>query len=151
MGYDMRNSHPDGEISYFQANIRSMRMLREVLEEAGVLDVSIEHPPFVKVSEEEQDRDENAWDVANAAVISFRSTDPTKVHVDKFCSNDGWHVVPEECILIGTKLQELLDSKREVMCSVGWSNEEHPMNRDFVQEFATYCLFSAKYGGFKVR
>lgn len=112
MGYDMQWEKDDSDDGYHRANISGMGFLRWAMDEAGVLDWDAEQPPWP-----EDNEDEAAHEEAVKPVLSFRSKDPGKVPGEKFCSNDGWYVVPEESRTISTGMSAWLNlpGAREVL------------------------------------
>ncbi len=72
--------------------------------------------------------------------LSFRSINPSFVPSWKFGTNDGWHVVPEECIVIADAIAQTL--KR-------WT-EDHPRWKDIVIRFEAFNRDCAKYNGYTV-
>lgn len=83
-----------------------------------------------------------------------RGLDPNKVLLTKFCSNDGWVVVPEECMLISEALGRLLDRmyKKPELTShlgelTGWSTAECLM---WVRQWQIYNFVASQSGGYEV-
>lgn len=70
--------------------------------------------------------------------LSQRSRKQGKVPAFKFGSNDGWHVTPEECLIIASRLQALLRT------------DSHVEEREFVHGFALFNEWAARHGGYEV-
>ena len=70
--------------------------------------------------------------------LSKRSRKRGKVPSFKFLSNDGWHVVPEECLVIAYRLHVFLEGGPQME------------GREEVHAFAVFNELAAKYGGYEV-
>lgn len=70
--------------------------------------------------------------------LSRRSRKQGKVPAFKFCSNDGWHVTPEECLIVASGLYALLRT------------DAHVEERLFVDAFAVCNEWAARHGGYEV-
>ena len=157
MGYDMSMvNDPDSEEGYFRANISGMQLLRGAMLAAGVMDTDYEDPewPDVKHLDSESDDEwQGRHELACASVRAFRSQNPELVPIGKFVSNDGWHVVPEECLLIADKLDAILATGKEIFYRDSWNNRTVSLgdwDLGFAKRFADYCRLSSKHGGFRV-
>ncbi len=157
MGYDMTMvDDRDSDEGYFRANIWGMQMLRGAMKAAGVLDVEHDNVEWPKIKKEagETDNDFQARHERELEPVrAFRSETATLVPIGKFCSNDGWHVVPEECLLIADALDKLTVSGEEVFYRDTWEQRTvslSPSDMEFVKEFADYCRRASKKGGFSV-
>jgi hypothetical protein len=158
MGYDMTMVEDrDGDEGYFRANIWGMQVLRGAMKAAGVLDVEHDSPEWPKVKEQQEGETENDYyarhDRECLPIRQFRSEDKTLVPIGKFCSNDGWIVVPEECLLIADGLDKVLASGEEIFYRDSWENRTVGLgdsDKEFVQRFAEYCRKASKKGGFSV-
>jgi hypothetical protein len=155
MGYDMTtlSSSGDEDKDYFRANIWGMGILRGAMKAGNVMDLDHDNPewPDLEQSENETEGDYQArCDEAHEPIRSFRSTNPKLVPIGKFCSNDGWVIVPEECNLIA----DALDKVNSFHYKPFMGNEEFieagSENMIYVKEFAEYCRHAAKHGGFNV-
>lgn len=157
MGYDMTMVEDrDSDEGYFRANIWGMQMLRGAMKAANVLDLEHDDVEWPK-SEQKEGETEGDYDARRetelAPVRSFRSTNSTLVPIGKFCSNDGWHIVPQECLLIADGLDKLATSGEEVFYRDTWEQRTvslSPSDMKFVKEFAEYCRRASKKGGFSV-
>lgn len=159
MGYDMHTvaeDHNWDDDSYFRANIWGMQMLRGAMKAANVLDTDYDDPEWPEVKQEEGESEE-MWDARReemcAPIRAFRSEKKGLVPIGKFCSNDGWHIVPEECLIIADALDKLLTSDQEIFYRDSWeertiSLSEH--DKQFVKEFANYCRRASSKKGFRV-
>lgn len=157
MGYDMTmlDDHNSDE-GYFRANIWGMQILRGAMKAAGVMDVNHDDIKWPEVNQEEGESDDDYYarsDVACADTRAFRSTNPELVPIGKFCSNDGWHVVPEECLLIANGLDKVLATGEEIFYRDTWENRTVGLgdsDREYVKKFADYCRRAADKNGFSV-
>lgn len=154
MGYDMYTV--DNE-EYFRANIWGMSLLRGAMETANVLDLQQRNPEWTKISDELQESDPDAWDKANSDKVAFQSIHFNKVPIGKFCSNDGWHVLPHECLIIANGLQEILNSEQPIhFREYDWKNGGYVTKectedeKKYIAEFKEYCHTASNQGGFKV-
>jgi len=183
MGYDMnmvgrKGEEIDHDEGYFRANIWGMGILRGVMEALDVIDWETDHPPFPDMPEGMEERMESEDSaIAEAAeaeydkmvlpVLTARSSDPNKVPGFKFCSNDAWHVLPDECKAIATafkgidadeivqaqeRMAEALPnlSKVAVVFTDGRKGDEVRELVEYAQKFGDYCARAAEHGGFKV-
>ena len=149
MGYDMTNSSKDESKNYFRSNIWGMGQLRAAMKMAGVLDFEAEapkNPAYNEDRNEEEDED----NFVSSMILDYRSENPALVPIQKFCSNDGWHVTPDECKLIADGLSKLLINNTSIKFIDRWDGLEKDVNREHVQDFADYCKFSADHDGFRV-
>lgn len=150
MGYDMyavRANKLHGDGTYHRANIWGMGMLRSVMSAANVLDWNAQHEPWGSFKE-----DDRKGQKQNARVRAFRSKDKNLVPGDKFCSNDGWIITPEECLLIANGLDRLLRNPKRITYTVYLDGTKilTKEEREYVQKFSNFCRRSALLGGFKV-
>jgi hypothetical protein len=154
MGYDMyavKITRKGGakkfdEPNYFRANSWGMGILRGAMKAAKVLDLNHKDPKWI---EPENEKD---WDKVNKDVVAFRSKNKNKVPIGKFCSNDGWHLVEEECILLADAIEKLLKSGKDIPYQ-DWFDGLVTLTDDhkkYVQEFANFCRHCGTHGGFKV-
>lgn len=156
MGYDMTMIGDDSDEGYFRANIWGMQILRGAMKAAGVLDVDHDNVEWPEVTREEGEDDDSYYernDLACADTRAFRSTDTSLVPIGKFCSNDGWHIVPEECSLIADGLDKVLASGEEIFYRDSWENRTVGLgdsDREFVKKFADYCRRASEKDGFTV-
>jgi hypothetical protein len=122
---------------------------------ANILDLHHKDPQWEEVTEEEEEADADIFDKKNAHVKAFRSEDKNLVPIGKFCSNDGWHIVPEECLIIADGIDKLIESKQLITYIDGWDNSTHtidPTSEDmpYIKEFSEYCRKASKADGFVV-
>lgn len=158
MGYDMTMvDDRDSDEGYFRANIWGMQMLRGAMKAANVLDVEHDSVKWPEVDPQKDGETENDYyarhDRECASVRAFRSENSELVPIGKFCSNDGWHVVPAECLLIADGLDKLFASGQEVFYRDTWEQRTvslSPSDMEFVKKFADYCRRASKKGGFSV-
>ena len=146
-------SSGDEDADYFRANIWGMGLLRSAMQDAKVLDFDYENPQWPKLEREENETDDQyqeRYDEAAEPIISFRSTNPDLVPVGKFGSNDGWHVVPEECEIIANGLDKVKSFVHRGYMTDPVIIEENSDRLRFVRDFSNYCRHAAKHGGFKV-
>lgn len=145
MGYDMScMSGIDCDESYFRANIWGMQTLRTAMKAVNILDFNCDHPKFPVRPRDGNDF--SSYDKELIKVRSFTSKIKGLIPVQKFCSNDGWIVTPEECNIIFEALSRILD-KNDILCS---KIMEEYNNYDFVKMFADYCKHAVECGGFEV-
>lgn len=163
MGYDMymleRSKEPrtdnreTDEDVYFRANIWGMGILRGAMKAAGVMDMHHGDVKWLKVSKEEEAINENAWEEKNGHLKRFRSKTASAVPIGKFCSNDGWVVVPDECLIIANGLDTLLKAGTPIVYRDTWEGKDVTVGEEdlkYVQEFADYCRRASTHGGFEV-
>lgn len=84
--------------------------------------------------------DFNSHREALRSFLSFRSSNQGFVPSWKFGTNDGWHVTPEECIIIADAIADTLK---------GWTGN-NPRWKDIVIRFEAFNRGCAKYDGYKV-
>lgn len=153
MGYDMQWEKDGSDEGYFRANIWGMGTLRYTMYLAGVLDEEAEMPQWPerpKDLKEERDDDPRAIELEKQrdATRATRSTDPGKVPIFKFGSNDGWIVTPEESRLIADKVDAMLakidggepfvltfDDKEDFVLD---AKKTAPERMKFVKDWAVY-------------
>jgi hypothetical protein len=148
MAYDMYTRHNPAAFgvaddTHFCANIWKMKNLRRVLDAAGALDWSCK-PGEWREGQPDEFR---------------RSPDPKKVPGYKFCSNDGWWVQPEECLVLAVALegvteQQVLEADRTPQQKI-WDSDllEETSIAQMVadaQKFGEFCRRAAALGGFEV-
>ena len=85
---------------------------------------------------------------------SKRSLDPDKVLKCKFTSNDGWFVVPEECMLISEAMGRLMvrmkngeDVGLDLAEETGWDGPEC-LSR--IRQWQLYNFVASQSGGYEV-
>jgi hypothetical protein len=167
MGYDMytvKQYKPNKISSFefpnkFRANASGMFMLRNMMTLAKILDVKTSSQKFISVPEIIDDEDTDEWsavyDHINKPVTGARSPNKDLVPIYKFYSNDGWHVVEEECIIIYKGLEKLLLIQNHFVLEASFTKEKIIINQDsdnmkYIEEFIAYCKHASMYGGFKV-
>lgn len=157
MGYDMSMIGDDSDEGYFRANIWGMQMLRGAMKTANVLDVHHESPKWPEVEGQKDGETEGDYyarhDAACAVTRSFRSEEENLVPIGKFCSNDGWIVLPAECLLIADGLDKLLASGDEIFYRDSWENRTVGLgdsDKEFVKRFAEFCRRASAKKGFTV-
>ena len=117
MGYDMYwadGANDADHREYYRFNIAGMQQMRQYMEQAKVLDFKTN---------------------------STMSPNPGQVPAFKFCSNDGWHITPKECLAIALGLSNLFKNPDS-----GISQEDLAWAAPFV----LYCLAAANHRGFYV-
>lgn len=190
MGYDMHMVERPKELppdyvpqdeddpGYFRMVISGMAVMRELMDEAGVLDTDAEHPDFEEVWPPEGVDAERADEIlehlengepldppptsqeleicsrAKAAMESLlgtRSAEADKVPVFKFGSNDGWWVLPAECTFIAAALSTAVTQRGDVF--VGRLSEMDLSRTEileWIQSWANYNRVAALHGGYRV-
>jgi hypothetical protein len=138
MGYDLEICEP-GELTqaegYFRANIWSMNRLREAMLETRMAF----EDDFPTYPENGTDAQYEEWQ------SSHEPADVPGIPLHKFCSNDGWHVLPVEC-------------KAALLAWHTWSTvnrEKVPSNLDddeseYWTRWLGYLRLAIDHGGFKV-
>ncbi len=145
-----RQDSGDEDKDYFRANIWGMQKLRAAMEEVGVLDWDADYGEFPSYDppEDADEEAEEAYDKEHEKrcepIKSQGSSKPDMVPGFKFCSNDGWIVTPDECLIIAKKLLSR-STDNEKTCE-----DVIEENREFEREFAEYCQHAASQGGFSV-
>ena len=76
----------------------------------------------------------------SARVYSARSKKQGRVPSFKFQANDGFHVTPEECLIIACRLQSYL-------ADAAPADDDDP---EWVEGFAAFNQVAAQYGGYEV-
>lgn len=149
MGYDCYTVEKE---EYFRANIWGMKFLRKMMKLAGV-DFDTEETRYCKP---EEDDEGNVCQHSQVGSLYLC-----------FCSNDGWHVTPENCRHIAEKLQNFtlpLDEDHPERDMLAWITDEKEKqrilalprkpitddDREFVNNFIEFCVKAADQGGFYV-
>jgi hypothetical protein len=81
---------------------------------------------------------------------------PGVIAVQKFSTNDGWVVIPDECVTAARALHALLTERTQLDAWLAdgpprtepWDTPDN--NRMFLAEFARFCAHASKHGGFSV-
>jgi hypothetical protein len=81
---------------------------------------------------------------------------PGVIAVQKFSTNDGWVVVPSECVIAARAVVDLLAERTKLDAWLAggppriepWDTPDE--NRQFLAAFAMFCARAAKHGGFVV-
>lgn len=150
MGYDMYTLVSKDD---FHTNIWGMGRLRELMDQANVLDCFSNHPDWPDSSKAyEADWDEKHPDVIKYEeqadeIRSSLSPEEGKVPIYKFGSNDGWVVTPEGCYMIAEAVSRYLDENPEYGLPTEIDSHEH---RSFYKEWAEFNRKAAELGGYKV-
>jgi hypothetical protein len=155
----------DGQPEYHRFNIHWMPRMRDMMQRAQVLDDCGE--PFELLpwwppdglTRERADQLEESPDSATAEekallagyeetrerVLAEVSSEEGKVGYWKFCSNDGWHVTPDECRLIADKLSRNLGPDLWADLDI----EAEPA-REALARWIDFNRLAAENGGFRV-
>lgn len=155
MGYDMYVASSSGneDKDYFRANIWGMGLLRGAMKAGNVMDLdhcNVVWPDIDQNTNESDDDYQARLDEAYEPLRAFRSEDHKLVPIGKFCSNDGWIIVPEECILIADALDKVTSFHYKPFMGAEEFIDIDNENMPFVKEFAEFCRHAAKHDGFKV-
>ena len=141
MGYDMYT----GSDEYFRLSIWGMSTYRDIMENYDMITWS-EPPAWPAVPEDIDwdvfDEDETSYAeyrAANSLVLSYRGDSPGMVGA-KFCSNDGWHVTPEE-------IGEALEAYKNLGSPMPFDNNEE---NDYWNKWIGFLKIAKGSGGFKV-
>lgn len=162
MGYDLYTRDEEvAEPLYFRANIWAMGNLRSIMEAAGALDWDTEMPSWPDIDPELEERldseddkvreqAEAEYDELTDGLRETRSEDPGKVPGFKFCSNDGWVILPEECRALAERLKAMPPEQILEAVRGDSKDDEKEWLLDYVKEYAEFCAEAAERNGFAV-
>lgn len=85
---------------------------------------------------------------ARDAVRAVRSPNPARVPTAKFCSNDGWLVTPDECLVLARGLRRALDDVGPALWEVE-DLSDHEARR-WIEQWIAYNALAAENGGYHV-
>lgn len=126
--------------NYFRANIWAMSVLRDVLSKYALL-TERGHPSWPRGDED------------TTAVRAQRAPTDTAVGAWKFCSNDGWIVTPDECLILSQGIDEALneaDFERVLAAALSGRDDKADQWEQYIARFGEFCWSAAMRGGFEV-
>ncbi|MFC6883464.1 hypothetical protein [Actinomadura yumaensis] len=157
------------ETSYFRLNIWGMDKWRGLMGTFRMTFSAGPHPSFPRRGDydltdeqywayddsssevtltDEQRKQCRAYEEAIDKVLAWHGPEVPGIPIHKFCSNDGWHVVPAECeaaVRAFKRYRE--DYGKDAVQTVLKTAEAEP---DYWDKWIAYLEGAAKHGGFRI-
>ena len=175
MSYDftmLRRSEArqDGHDPRFRMNNTAMSLIRQLLDQQGVLDWD-ESGPLRRPApasgdwqneEEAYDAAFTLWHAEQRARVQAKGVDELKIPAVKFQSNDGWEVFAPEATRIADALREPTkeaartaierddEESKEEGVTTAWGEKPVEDLLRIAQAFADFNGLSSRYGGYRV-
>lgn len=155
--FDMKIRTGPQDQGYFKLNVWGMQMMRQIMDDAGVLDWEtdvIESDFPTEIPAEPRERERVLKEIDD--LLSIQSPDPTKVPATKFCTNDQWIVTENECRIISEAIDRYIESLPDNWLVTDPNSGEQltPEETQKILEVAVmwsaYNEKAAKYGGYIV-